>query len=126
MKLPRGLMKHKIDPICGMQGSIKKHNNYFCSHVCVEKFEQKHKVKWYKEKIYIVSLIISLILVFSYFSPFLNPLFYAFVDYTKMIWWAILLGLFIGGLLINAYRSHFWCMKTDPHRFSPLIGFVDI
>ena len=44
-------------------------------------------------------LIISLILVFSYFSPFLNPLFDAFVDYTKMIWWAILLGLFIGGLV---------------------------
>ena len=92
-------MNQKIDPICGMQGSIKKHDYYFCSYICIEKFKQKHKVKWYNEKIYVVSLLISLILVFSYFSPFLNPLFDAFVDYTKMIWWAILLGLFIGGLV---------------------------
>ena len=86
------------DPICGMEGHIHKHGYKFCSEGCVKKFE-KGKHKWYKEKFWIVSIIVVAIVTSSYFIEFLNPLFDAFVDYFSLIWWAVLLGLLIGGIV---------------------------
>jgi uncharacterized membrane protein YraQ (UPF0718 family) len=106
-----GSMK-KSDPICGMKGHIKAHGHYFCSKACIRKYEKKHKLKkycpeclvhtkrpWYKERLYIVGLITVLLFIISYIVPFLNPLFNALVDYLKLIWWAILLGLLLGGVI---------------------------
>lgn len=61
--------------------------------------EIKKAQKWYQEKIFIAGFVLALILSISYFIPFLQPLFKALIDYLKLIWWAILLGIFIGGLI---------------------------
>ena len=64
-----------------------------CQH-CVVK-----KKRWYKEKIFIISLIVFILLCVSYYVKFLNPFFHAFIAYLKIIWWAVLLGLFLGGII---------------------------
>ena len=33
----------KTDPICGMQGTIPKHDHWFCSEHCIKKYEKKMK-----------------------------------------------------------------------------------
>ncbi len=86
------------DPICGMEGHIEKHGYSFCSTGCVKKFE-KGKHRWYKEKFWMVSIIVLITIVASYFIPILKPLFNAFIDYLSLIWWAVLLGLFLGGVI---------------------------
>ncbi|MBW2966533.1 permease, partial [Candidatus Woesearchaeota archaeon] len=105
-------MKDKKDPICGMKGHIKAHGHYFCSQHCVKKYEKQNKIKaicpecvkgqkkpFYKERIFIVGSIAILLFVISYFVSFLNPLFDALWDYLKLIWWAVLLGLGLGGVI---------------------------
>ena len=105
------MLKSKKDPICGMKGHIKAHGHYFCSSNCIKKYEKqnsipkgahcevKTKSHWYKEKFWIVTGVVVLALIVSYFVPFLSPVFDAFIDYLKLIWWAILLGLFLGGVI---------------------------
>ncbi len=55
---------NKIDPICGMKGTIPAHGHYFCSEHCIKKYEEHQgiseekkycpscagsvKKKWYK------------------------------------------------------------------------------
>ncbi|MBW2971905.1 permease [Candidatus Woesearchaeota archaeon] len=102
----------KIDPICGMEGHIKAHGHYFCSEACIRKYEKKHKLKefcpeclvahrrpWYKERLYIVGIVTIALFIAAYLIPFLNPLFVALIDYLKLIWWAVLLGLLLGGVI---------------------------
>lgn len=99
----------RTDPICGMKGHIKAHGHYFCSESCIRKFEKKFKVKkicpecsvekrpWYKEKLYITGLITIVLFIVSYF--FIGKLFDALLDYAKLIWWAVLLGFLLGGVI---------------------------
>lgn len=106
------MAEDKTDPICGMKGVHKAHGKWFCSHECIRKYEKKHNLgraecpscaiksaKWYKERFWIVSFITITALVLSYFISFLNPFFDAFIKYFNLIWWAVLLGLLIGGLI---------------------------
>ncbi|MBW2990586.1 permease [Candidatus Woesearchaeota archaeon] len=72
----------------------KQKKKELCPH-CID----KGKRPWYKERLYIVMLITAVLLVVSYLLPLLNPFFNAFIDYLKLIWWAILLGIFIGGII---------------------------
>jgi uncharacterized membrane protein YraQ (UPF0718 family) len=102
-------MGNKKDPICGMKGHIKAHGHYFCSESCIRKYEKKYKVKeicpeceikkrpWYKERLYIVGLITIAMFIISYF--FIGKLFDALFDYAKLIWWAVLLGFILGGVI---------------------------
>lgn len=105
----------KTDPICGMKGTIPAHGHYFCSEYCIKKYEEQHGIKeedkycpscaskagtpWYKEKLFIVTLVALILLFLGYFQPLLKPFFDAFIDYLVLIWWAILLGFFIGGII---------------------------
>jgi len=103
----------RIDPICGMKGTIPAHGHYFCSTGCIEKYEKEHHLaheehcpscsvpakKWYKERLYIVFLFVVLSLVISFFIPLLHPYYNAFIDYLKLIWWAVLIGFLIGGII---------------------------
>tara|TARA_Y100000310_G_scaffold47186_1_gene43801 strand:- start:28405 stop:29556 length:1152 start_codon:yes stop_codon:yes gene_type:complete len=134
------LIKMAKDPICGMEGHIKAHGHYFCSQRCIEKYEQMHSIKkclsceikgghlpWYKERLYVVSLLTIIIVVVAYF--FSQKLFDAFVDYFKLIWWAILLGVFIGGiidfLIPNVYISKFLSKPEKKTIFySVIFGFL--
>ena len=102
-------------PICGMNGKIPAHGKYFCSEHCVKKFEKEEniskdeeycpscsvqkKIPFYRQKLFIVTLFATLVVGISYFHPLTRPFFYAFVDYLELIWWAILLGFLIGGII---------------------------
>jgi uncharacterized membrane protein YraQ (UPF0718 family) len=105
----------KTDPICGMKGTIPAHGHYFCSEHCIKKYEEQHgiskenkycpacatttKKPWYKERLYIFTLFTIILLILSYFIEILYPFQTAFFDYLKMIWWAILIGFLIGGVI---------------------------
>jgi len=103
---------NKIDPICGMKGTISAHGHYFCSKGCIEKYEKKHNIKheechsctvkpkkWYKERLFMVGIVVIVLLIIGYFIPYLNDFFEAFIDYLKLIWWAVLLGFLVGGII---------------------------
>jgi len=105
----------KKDPICGMKGTIQAHGHFFCSEYCIKKYEkdhgiepeknscpsceQKNKIPWYKERLYIISIITAILVALSYFFDEFNPFFIAFKEYFLLIWWAILLGFIIGGII---------------------------
>ncbi len=106
---------NKVDPICGMKGTILAHGHYFCSENCIRKFEKENNIKteekycpscstkinipWYKERLYIVILFTAILLILGIIVPFLNPFFNAFIDYLKLIWLAVIIGFLIGGII---------------------------
>lgn len=108
-------MDNHIDPICGMKGTIFAHGHYFCSEHCIKKYEQLNHISpehtycpscsvtqkkpWYKERLFLISTITIMLLIISYVTPLLYPFFQAFVDYLSLIWWAILIGFLIGGII---------------------------
>jgi len=127
----------KIDPICGMQGTHYAHGHYFCSHSCLRKYEKQHNLahapcptcaikptKWYKERLYIVTLITAIILMVSYFIPFFNPVFNAFIEYTKIIWWAILLGLILGGIIDRFIPREYIAKYLAAHKKTTIFNAV--
>jgi len=105
----------KTDPICGMKGTIPAHSHYFCSEHCIKKYEEqhgftedkkycpscavKHGTPWYKEKLFIVTIITLILLALGYFLDPEKRFFNAFRDYVILIWWAILIGFLIGGII---------------------------
>jgi uncharacterized membrane protein YraQ (UPF0718 family) len=106
---------NKTDPICGMKGTIPAHGHYFCSEHCIRKYEEQHGITedkkycpscsfkagipWYKEKLFIVTIITLIILTVGYFLDPEKNFFNAFRDYLLLIWWAILIGFLIGGII---------------------------
>lgn len=143
----------KKDPICGMEGHIKVHGHYFCSESCIRKYENQHKIqkglycpecagvpgmhparKWYRERLYQVILVLAglfvLNLVFLQIgATFLQDFWLAFYDYLLLIWWAIILGFVMGGvidyLVPNEYISKF---LSRPEKktigWSVILGFL--
>jgi len=103
----------RIDPICGMKGTIPAHGHYFCSNYCIEKYEKQNNLaheetcsscapvakKWYKERLYIFTIITIALAIITYVVTPLNPFFYALKDYFILIWWAVLIGFLIGGFI---------------------------
>ncbi|MBD3262746.1 MAG: YHS domain-containing protein, partial [Candidatus Altiarchaeales archaeon] len=110
-----------VDPVCGMhveegEDAIKithkGEKHYFCSKHCLHKYLEQKNIKadvklcescvgvpWYKQKITLASAFTVLILLVSFYVPALNPLYEKIIQYFEIIWWAVLLGLFIGGLI---------------------------
>jgi uncharacterized membrane protein YraQ (UPF0718 family) len=89
----------------------------------------KHERKWYKERLFVVSLFLGIILVISYFVEFLNPLAVAFLDYLGLIWWALLLGFVLGGFIDhfipNTYvRRYLTLHKKRTVLYSVFLGFL--
>lgn len=140
------MKENKTDPICGMRGTIPKHGHYFCSEHCIKKYEKEHGIlpdesdeeycpsceiqqgtPWYKEKLFIFGLLTIFLLLTSFF--FYRPLFEALWDYILLIWWAILLGLLIGGI-IDHYIPNAYIMKyLSVHKkrtilYSVIFGFM--
>jgi uncharacterized membrane protein YraQ (UPF0718 family) len=111
----RDIKMDKIDPICGMKGTIPAHGHFFCSEYCINKYEKENNIKtedkycpscstkniipWYKERLYIVFIFTVILLILGFLIPFLNPFFEAFIDYLQLIWLAIIIGFFIGGII---------------------------
>jgi uncharacterized membrane protein YraQ (UPF0718 family)/YHS domain-containing protein len=107
------------DPVCGMevntQNAIKVirdgKNYFFCSIHCRDKFIQRERINdavicypsakkpIFKNKLFIVSGICILLVLLSLVFPFLISFRRSFLMYLKTIWWAITLGLILGGLI---------------------------
>ena len=132
----------RTDPICGMKGVHKAHGKWFCSHACLKKYEKQNNlghnictscsikpVKWYRDRFWIVSVVTLIILSVSYFYAPLNPVFTAFMDYLALIWWAIILGLILGGIIERfiprEYFSKYLAGKRKISIFNAVIfGFL--
>jgi uncharacterized membrane protein YraQ (UPF0718 family) len=84
---------------------------FFCSDHCKDKFIKQEdlsaasvcypclKQPIIRNKLFVVSSILVIIIGVSFFLPWLTPLRKALLDYLKTIWWAVLLGLFLGGII---------------------------
>ena len=135
----------KIDPICGMKGTIKAHSHYFCSEHCIKKYEEREGIKkeekycpschtnvkkpWYKERLYIILIITIILLFLGYYLEPLNPFFYSFLEYLKLIWWAILIGFLIGGIIDYFIPNKYIEKYLSRHRkrtivYSIVFGFL--
>lgn len=133
----------RTDPICGMKGTIKAHGHYFCSEHCIRKYEEQHGISedqkycpsctvsapWYKERITIAIAATVAFLIISYVFPPLGPFFDAFMDYLSLIWWAILVGFFIGGVIDYFIPREYIEKYLSKHRkrtivYSVILGFV--
>lgn len=109
------------DPICGMSVSEKSglhlsHNGkiyYFCHPNCMNKFAAENNISLqetpacdklkkgtsvYKNKNFVVTAVLLAVVALSYLVPLLVPFRTALWEYFKIIWWAILLGFFLGGV----------------------------
>jgi len=115
---------------------------YFCSKHCLKKFTKEKKtnsneisicpivpkVPFYKNKTFIVALVLVGLVLFSYPIPFLIPLRKSLIMYFKAIWWAILLGLVLGGVMEHyipkEYITH---ILSKPKKrtifYSVILGF---
>jgi len=132
-------------PICGMKGNIPAHKKYFCSEHCIKKYEMEKNIPkeeehcpscavkkgtpFYKQKLFIVTLFTTIILGVSYFNPITRTFFDAFIDYLKMIWWAILLGFLIGGIIDYFIPRKYIEKYLSRHRkrtilYSIIFGFL--
>lgn len=129
------------DPICGMEVDVKSaikitkdgKDYFFCSVHCKDKFLKQEglneqavcypqgKKPFFKNKLFIVSAVAAVLILASFFIPFLTPLRHSFLMYLKTIWWAVLLGLFLGGI-IDYYIPREYISKILAHK-GPLTIF---
>ncbi|MEF8880077.1 MAG: permease [Candidatus Thermoplasmatota archaeon] len=128
-----------------MKGTIKAHGHYFCSENCIRKYEEKHDISekdeycpscqvnkgrpWYREKLTIITFFSIIILILSYTIDQLNPFFNAFIDYLNLIWWAILLGFLLGGVIDYFIPREYIKKYLSRHKkrtifYSILFGFL--
>ncbi len=105
------------DPICGMEIDEKTaiklirggKEYFFCSTHCKDKFIKQEGLKdtaypatkksFFKNRLLITTSIPIIIILMSLFIPFFIPFRKSFLMYLKAIWWAVALGLFLGGLI---------------------------
>jgi uncharacterized membrane protein YraQ (UPF0718 family)/YHS domain-containing protein len=111
------------DPICGMDVSpstnlkldVGGETFYFCNPRCLQKFAADKGVSaqavaailagpkkgpgWWTNKLFLVTVVVLVLVVGSYIVPFLVPFRLSLWMYFKTIWWAITLGLLLGGLI---------------------------
>lgn len=139
------------DPICGMKVDEKHglklthegETYYFCSEHCMKKFiEENHitgaqctecapggKQPIYRNKLVIVVSVLAVLSLLSLWIPFLQAFRRELFDYFRMIWWAILLGLVLGGVIDyfipREYVSH---VLARPSKrtivYSVFVGFL--
>lgn len=135
----------KIDPICGMKGTIPAHGHYFCSEHCIQKYEQQHEIPeekkycpscsikpgrpWYKERLFIIATVLLISLALGYLFDPEKRFFNAFIDYLKLIWWAILVGFLIGGIIDYFIPRQYIEKYLSRHRkrtiiYSIVFGFL--
>jgi len=87
----------KTDPVCGMKGHIFKHDHYFCSQSCIEKYEEQHGLRpkkiqpWQKSLLYVVVVLAAILLVIflqmkGWMIPFMGG-FFIVVSILKFLDW---------------------------------------
>ncbi|MFH1782185.1 MAG: permease [Candidatus Omnitrophota bacterium] len=88
----------------------------------------KDKAKWYNDRLFYVSLLLIIVCLLSYAVPILAPFRMSLFMYLKKIWWAIILGLMLGGVIDHfiprEYVSH---ILSKPKKrtifYSVILGF---
>lgn len=138
-----------VDPICGMHVDEKSgvllelagQSYFFCSRRCRDKFIAQQRLgaaDFYcapplrplqKNKLFLISALIVLVLASSFFVAFLVPLRVAFFGYLKAIWWAVAAGLLLGGIIDyyvpQEYISKILSRKRPSTIFNAvLLGFL--
>ncbi len=139
------------DPICGMHVDEKhglkltheEKTYYFCSEHCMKKFMQENQIiqaqctecepgvkqPIYRNKLVIVVSVLAVLSLLSLWIPLLRAFRRELFDYFRMIWWAILLGLVLGGVIDyfipREYVSH---VLARPYKrtifYSVFVGFL--
>ncbi|HOX54596.1 MAG: permease [Candidatus Omnitrophica bacterium] len=138
------------DPICGMavdeksglKLNFKGQDYFFCSQRCLEKFAKDNaisselvntcivypKIPFYRNKTFLVALALLVLSLLSFVLPFLLPFRETLLSYFQKIWWAILLGLFLGGIIDHYVpREYFSHILAKPKKrtivYSVILGF---
>ncbi len=133
----------RVDDKTGLRLTHKGETYFFCSSGCMEKFAKEnmiskeqiaacstqHKKHLYKNKTFIVAGVLIILVLLSYVTPFLEPLRMSLWMYFKILWWAILLGLILGGVIDHyvprEYVSH---ILSKPRKqtifYSVFLGFL--
>lgn len=126
----------------------EKETVYFCSDRCQLKYAKEQGIDlakavgetgglccsapgkpWYQNKTLLIALVLSAAVGFSYAVPALVPFREALVTYFQKVWWAILLGFTIGGV-IEYYvpREYFTYILARPKKrtiiYSVGLGFL--
>lgn len=88
-----------------------------------------HKKAWYKRPLNITLICLPVILLVSFFVPLLHPFLASFTDFWRMMWWAILLGIFIAGLIEVLVPSEYvsrYLARPGPKSilYASILGFV--
>jgi len=110
------------DPVCGMSVDEKTglslgwegKTHYFCGPRCQERFAREHHISleaagsscaaapcspWYVNKSFIVAVVLIVLIALSYFLPILVAFRTSLLGYARTIWWAVLAGLLLGGII---------------------------
>ena len=117
-------------------------NYYFCSQHCLKTFAKQNNISdkqlatcliqprliWYRNKTVIVSSVLILFYFLSHIIPVLVPFRTSLLMYFHRIWWSVLLGLILGGIIDRfiprEYVSH---MLSKPEKktifYSVILGF---
>ncbi len=138
------------DPICGMsvdaKSSLKLAHGaetvYFCSQHCLEKYAKIHALNtasscaapghrkpWFLNKSVLSFSAILVLILLSYRLPSLTPFRENVFMYFGVIWWAVLLGFFLGGILERyvprEYISHLLARRKKRTILSSVcLGFL--
>ncbi|MBD3246326.1 MAG: YHS domain-containing protein [Candidatus Omnitrophica bacterium] len=138
------------DPICGMQVNEKKgiriehegRTYFFCSARCADKFSREKglpgkkcpacrspRTKWYANKAVVVAAVLGALYGTGFFVPVLRPFRQALAAYAGMIWWAVLLGLVLGGVIDHFIpREYISAVLSRPRKrtilYSVFLGFL--
>jgi len=139
------------DPICGMEINERSafrlasggKTHYFCSRHCLEKFASDNGIDalktaqclshphppFYANKTLLVCAILALIILASYCIPFLEPFRKIFLLYVRTIWWAVAVGLLIGGIIDHYIpREYISFILAKPKKrtilYSVILGFL--
>jgi len=101
----------KVDKDKAIKVIVKGQEYFFCSGYCKDKFLKEQagaeplvcapeaKKYFWQNKLFIIAAIAALAITVSFFIPLLVPFRSAFWMYLKTIWWAVTLGLLLGGII---------------------------
>jgi hypothetical protein len=107
------------DPVCGMnvdpktslKAAWQNEEYFFCSERCKDKFIDEHNIpetavcyprvskSLWSNKLFLVTALALFLVGLSFFFTALEPFRKVFFGYLRSIWWAVALGLFLGGLI---------------------------
>jgi len=90
---------------------------------------QEIKTPWYRQRLTQIMIITLILLILSYLIPAFSEYKDAFFMYFKEIWWAILLGFLLGGIIDYTIPSEYIKKYLSRHKkrtimYSILFGFL--